>query len=401
MADKLTRRAIDAWLRNGSGSQWLWCGELKGFGAERRGGGSASWVAQFRIGKGRLAQKRRVVIGRFPPMGPDEARVLAIDYIKAGWRGIDPVAEKRAAQACRVQGANTFDGLFGAFYGQREARLRQSSALLVHSRWKRLILPQFGSRSIASVRRSEVAALMDQVEASVGASAADKVFQEVRMFFDWYAARDDEFRSPLVKAMKRHVGGEGTRPMTDVELRAFWLACGRSGLAGAAGKFCLLTCSRRDETLRGQWTEVSGDVWTIPPERYKTARTHAVPLSFAAQGLLASLDVTNPYIFSRTGTAPHATTCWNLIVNAGGPSGPRLSWHSLRKSGRSLMAKVSVRPDIAERCLGHVQGAVERAYDKHEYLSEKRAAFDALAEAIERIVNPTSSNNLVRLDLVA
>ena len=98
---------------------------------------------------------------------------------------------------------------------------------------------------------------MDQVEASVGASAADMVFQEVRMFFDWYAARDDEFRSPLVKAMKRHVRGEGTRPMTDEELRAFWLACGRAGLAGAAGKFCLLTCTRRDETLRGQGTEVS------------------------------------------------------------------------------------------------------------------------------------------------
>ena len=95
MANKLTRRAIDAWLRNMNGSRWLWCGETKGFGAKRRGTGTASWIAQSRIGKGRLAQRRRVVLGVYPAMGADEARLLAVDHIKAGWHGVDPVAPKK------------------------------------------------------------------------------------------------------------------------------------------------------------------------------------------------------------------------------------------------------------------------------------------------------------------
>ena len=33
MGEKLTRRALDAWFKSESKSQWLWCGELRGFGA--------------------------------------------------------------------------------------------------------------------------------------------------------------------------------------------------------------------------------------------------------------------------------------------------------------------------------------------------------------------------------
>ena len=98
---------------------------------------------------------------------------------------------------------------------------------------------------------------------------------------------------------------------------------------------------------------------------------------------------------------PRATACWNQTVDAGGPNGPQLSWHSLRKTGRSLMSRAGVRSDHAERALGHVQGAVERAYDKHEYLIEKRAAFEALAAQIKAIIANTSANNVVRLEQAA
>ena len=52
------------------------------------------------------------------------------------------------------------------------------------------------------------------------------------------------------------------------------------------------------------------------------------------------------------------------------------------------MSRAGVNSDIAERCLGHVIGGVRGVYDRHEYLSEKRSAFDALAAQIERILNP-------------
>ena len=80
-------------------------------------------------------------------------------------------------------------------------------------------------------------------------------------------------------------------------------------------------------------------------------------------------------------------------MHVGGPSGDGLSWHSLRKTARTLMSRAGVRSDHAERALGHVQGAVERAYDKHEYLVEKRAAFEALAREIERVIDRSSMDS--------
>src|SRR5215470_6853555 len=99
MGSKLTRRSLDAWLKTPAGSAWLWCGELRGFGAHRRDIDKAAFVVQFRVGRGRLAKRRRVVLGEYPTMTPEQARERAADHISAGWKGNDPVAEKSALRA--------------------------------------------------------------------------------------------------------------------------------------------------------------------------------------------------------------------------------------------------------------------------------------------------------------
>lgn len=52
------------------------------------------------------------------------------------------------------------------------------------------------------------------------------------------------------------------------------------------------------------------------------------------------------------------------------------------------MSRAGVASDHAERCLGHVLPGIRGTYDRHEYLNEKRSAFEALAALIERIANP-------------
>ena len=50
------------------------------------------------------------------------------------------------------------------------------------------------------------------------------------------------------------------------------------------------------------------------------------------------------------------------------------------------MSRSGVSADIAEGCLGHVILGVRGVYDRHEYLDEKRRAFEALAQLVEGIV---------------
>ena len=56
------------------------------------------------------------------------------------------------------------------------------------------------------------------------------------------------------------------------------------------------------------------------------------------------------------------------------------------------MSRAGVAPDHAERCLGHVIGGVRETYDRHEYLDEKRHAFEALARRSSASFIPLSAS---------
>ena len=60
------------------------------------------------------------------------------------------------------------------------------------------------------------------------------------------------------------------------------------------------------------------------------------------------------------------------------------------------MSRAGISTEIAERALGHVMTLVRGTYDRHDYLAEKRDAFEQLA-LVERIVNPPPQANVVAL----
>jgi hypothetical protein len=64
----------------------------------------------------------------------------------------------------------------------------------------------------------------------------------------------------------------------------------------------------------------------------------------------------------------------------------------LRRTARSLMSRAGVRPDIAERVMGHAIGGVHGTYDRHSYREEKADALKRLAALIKSIVNPAQGN---------
>jgi hypothetical protein len=56
------------------------------------------------------------------------------------------------------------------------------------------------------------------------------------------------------------------------------------------------------------------------------------------------------------------------------------------------MARAGVRPDIAERVLGHAIAGVEGVYDRHSYREEKADSLRRLAALIEMIVNAPATH---------
>jgi integrase len=74
---------------------------------------------------------------------------------------------------------------------------------------------------------------------------------------------------------------------------------------------------------------------------------------------------------------------------------PHWTLHDLRRTARSLLSRAGVRPDIAERVLGHAITGVEGVYDRHLYDAKKAEALAKLATLVTRIVHPPAGNVVV------
>ena len=65
--------------------------DMPGFGLRLRAGGSAVWIAQYRVG----AKQRRVTLGRTATLDPDRARRAAREVLAKADLGHDAQAERR------------------------------------------------------------------------------------------------------------------------------------------------------------------------------------------------------------------------------------------------------------------------------------------------------------------
>jgi integrase len=183
------------------------------------------------------------------------------------------------------------------------------------------------------------------------------------------------------------------RVLSDDELRQLWPALDNAGKFGEVLKLLLLTGQRRSEVTGMAWAEIEPDgTWTIPGERYKTGKVHSVPLSAAALDIIGRQPRTSEYVFrSRWGGPFRNYSKTKIDLDRTVPL-PHWTLHDLRRTARTLMARAGVRPDIAERVVGHAQGGVLGVYDRHSYEAEKRDALEKLTAMIERILNPPGEN---------
>ena len=66
-------------------------------------------------------------------------------------------------------------------------------------------------------------------------------------------------------------------------------------------------------------------------------------------------------------------------------SGAPFTLHDLRRTCRTGLSRVGVRPDIAERVLNHSPGRLVATYDVHEHLEERRAALERWAAHVQSL----------------
>jgi integrase len=254
------------------------------------------------------------------------------------------------------------------------------------------------SREFTAIRRSEITALLDEVEDGHSARQADSVLAVVRSIMNWYAARHDDYVPPLVRGMRRTDPKKRARKriLTDDEIRAVWQAAGECGTFGAFVRILLLTGQRLDKVRTMRWTDLHSPVWEIATSEREKGNAGLLQLPPAALATLAALPrrAGNPFVFAGRGRnpiAPDKRVIDRALAKTHNAKLPRWTLHDLRRTARSLMSRVGVLSEHAERVMGHALPGIEGTYNIHQYLDEKSAALAKLAALIDSIVNPRAN----------
>jgi integrase len=170
----------------------------------------------------------------------------------------------------------------------------------------------------------------------------------------------------------------------------------------------LLTFARTTELRGAHWSEFENldgnePVWRIPAERNKMKREHLVPLAPQALSVLRELrglpgSDSSPFLFpsgSREGCMSNNTMLFALYRM--GYHG-RATVHGFRAMASTALNEMGFRPDVIERQLAHQEkNSVRAAYNRAEYLNERRAMMKRWAEFLDSI----GGGNVIPLQLKA
>ncbi len=163
---KLTKRVLDAVKPSATRDEFLWDDEIPGFGLRTKPSGVRSFIVQYRNGSG---TSRRVTLGKFGVLTPDEARKMARQALAEVARGGDPV-EKRSQdrnamtirRLCRAY-LEAVEG--GSILGKGKRPKKPSTLATDRGRIERHILPLLGSRRVRDLTTPDIVRFMREVTA--------------------------------------------------------------------------------------------------------------------------------------------------------------------------------------------------------------------------------------------
>jgi integrase len=319
------------------------------------------------------------VVGDAGSMGIEEARGKAREAIRRVKAGLPPVEPPKPAP--QTVAAVAHDWLTRVVDAERHRTAPERRRVV-----ERYIVPHIGSLDFIALRRSDIARLLDTIQDEHGPQQADAVLSVLRAIASWVQSREDDYRPPFVRGMKRTPRSQHLRSriLTDDELRAVWLA------ANTGVRLLLLSAQRTAKIVDMRWQDIDEHgVWHMPQAAREKSNAGRLQLPQAALDIIAAQPrlAGSLRVFAVN---PLSGQSKARLDRASGVSDWRL--HDLRRTARSLMSRAGVQSEIAERVLGHVAGGVRGIYDRHSYDTEKGHALAQLAALIERIVNPPTDN---------
>jgi integrase len=344
--------------------------------------GHKVFMVAYRVGAGRTGKQRWLKIGDAAAISIKAAREAARAVLDEVAKGGDPAGErKEAARRERARLGQALDRYEASLEDRHVVKRADLLSLL-----RRELLVPLGNIDLAQIDRPMVIDRLDAIARSGRPGAARELRVRAGVFLGWAADQGLIKASPLAgwrqprrtRAQRLERSG---RALSDAELPILWSIAGAAGWPfGAYLQVLLLLGQRRTETAMMRWSDIEGDVWTIPATVTKSGRAHRVPLPRQVVEILNGLPRLKSSGLVFPGRHGRAMTGWNARLRpvydqtAARGMAPWMP-HDLRRTVRTGLGRLGVEPVVAELLLNHaVSDELIAIYDRGEYWQQRAEA---------------------------
>jgi integrase len=390
---RFTKAGVEALeLSPGQTERIVWDEDLPGFGCRIRAT-SKAWRIQYRVNR----QQRSESLGDIRKVSLEDAKRIARARFAQVELGLDPAVDRAQAQAEAAAAKLTLGVVSERYLDARKAALRPATLRAAVYHFGTLWAP-LRNRPIEGIRRADVAARLGEIAKAHGRVTAARARGNLSTLYAW-AMREGLCEANPVTATNDPSDGIKSRErvLDDAELRTIWNAC-RDDDFGRVVRLLILTGCRRSEIGGLRWSEIDlgKGIMTIPGSRTKNHKPLELTLPPIVLDILRSVPRRNgsDHVFGRYGggfvgwSYPLSTLNLRIAENEGRPLA---SWslHDTRRTVRSGLGKLGVRPDVAELVIGHHRGNV---YDRYRYAPEIAVALVMWADHVMAAVEGQTTN---------
>ena len=287
---------------------------------------------------------------------------------------------------------------------------RKDEGVEVRRMLEKDMLPILGDLAVEDIKKSHVMLVTDELLARGVKRMGKVIFALMRQMFNFAVERDIIAVNPTATISKAKIFGadnECDRILMDDEIKEFAEKIKNANLmptTQAALWIALATCCRIGEILSAEWRHVDlqKKEWVIPANKSKNGKPHMIYLSDIVVDqfkLIHSLNWASSWCFpnrsctdsvcSKTITkqvTDRQKISSNKVMSGRSKyfdalqlSGGYWTPHDLRRTGASLMVKLGVVPEVADRCMNHIeQNKVKRTYLRYDYAKEMKEAWEEL-----------------------
>ncbi len=357
--------------------------------------GPKLWRMDYRFDN----KRKTLALGTYPDTGLALAREKRHAARKLLAQDIDPAAQRKQDKHERkVSQENTFEAVARDWMKTKGKEWTAGYAAKTRACLERHAFPSMGSKPIRNISAPNLLTMLRVIEKRGTVDMAHRIQQHCGAVFRYGIATGllSADPTPSLRGALSTVKTEHYAALTDPKDFADLLRSIDDYHGEITTKIAMQmlasTLQRTKEVRFAEWPQIDfdGALWRIPAEVMKMREAHLVPLSTQMISHLKELHALTGsgrllYPSTTNRDRPISENTVTYALARMGYKG-RMTGHGFRSVASTILNEQGYRHDVIERQLAHAErNQVRAAYNRAEYLSERKAKMQEWADYLDKL----------------